>query len=184
MKILISLIITLLFAVPSYGFEYEGISYTILDSDKKICQTSEPDRYFQGNKPVGKCIIPKDVYDKEKDPYTGEDISVKYTVVAIGKESFAHAYDLTSVELPNSVTDIEYNAFGMCTSLTSVYIPESVRKIDYSAFGGCYALESLVIPKSVSFIGEAAFVGCGSLKSVSLPESGYYIGNSAFNQSM
>ena len=63
-------------------------------------------------------------------------------------------------------TVIGEGAFKDCTSLESIDIPNSVTEIDGYAFGGCTSLESIDIPNSVTEIGEVAFEGCTSLKSI------------------
>lgn len=52
---------------------------------------------------------------------------------------------LESIELPDSVTEIEYAAFKLCTSLQSIVIPDSVTKIVDLAFKGCTSLQSIAI---------------------------------------
>ena len=52
--------------------------------------------------------------------------------------------------------------------VTSLEIPESVTSIDY-AFSGCSSLTSIVIPDSVTSIGSGAFSGCDSLESITIP---------------
>ena len=63
-------------------------------------------------------------------------------------------------------TVIGEGAFKDCTSLESIDIPNSVTEIDGYAFGGCTSLESIDIPNSVTEIGEVAFEDCTSLKSI------------------
>ena len=76
-----------------------------------------------------------------------------------------------SYSIPNSVTEIRWNAFSGCTSLTSVVIPDGVTSIDDSTFDGCTSLASITIPDSVTSIGEYAFYGCTSLTNVVIPDS-------------
>ncbi|MBQ7886083.1 MAG: leucine-rich repeat domain-containing protein [Clostridia bacterium] len=78
--------------------------------------------------------------------------------------------DLTSVEIPGSVTEIGMAAFHGCSALTSIVIPKGVTKIGEYAFFGCSSLESVEIPDSVTEIGERAFECCSSLKSIVIPE--------------
>ena len=70
--------------------------------------------------------------------------------------------------------------FKGCSELTSINIPDSITYIDDEAFGGCTALTSISIPNSVTKIGRRVFLGCTGLTSISIPESVTYIGENAF----
>ena len=87
---------------------------------------------------------------------------------------------LTSISIPDSVTEICEGAFASCSNLTSVSIPDSVTEIGDSAFFGCSSLTNVSIPDSVTEIGYNAFRDCSSLTSVSIPDSVTEIGSSAF----
>ena len=79
---------------------------------------------------------------------------------------FQGCTSLTSVVIPEGVTNISRSAFYGCTSLTSVAIPESVIAIGALAFYDCTSLTSVVIPEGVTRIGDSAFHDCTSLISV------------------
>ena len=72
--------------------------------------------------------------------------------------------------IPDSVTEIGYDAFKNCSGLTSIIIPDSVTEIGDYAFYGCTGLTSITIPDSVKEIGGGAFSDCASLREV------YYTG--------
>lgn len=57
-------------------------------------------------------------------------------------------------------------AFLSCTDMTSVTIPNSVTEIAYEAFGGCIGLTSVTIPSSVTYIGTGAFLECSNLMKI------------------
>jgi len=59
----------------------------------------------------------------------------------------------------------------MCNSLTSVTIPNSVTNIGNQAFMSCTNLSSVTIPNGVTSIGQSAFEDCKSLTSVNIPNS-------------
>jgi hypothetical protein len=98
----------------------------------------------------------------------------------IGSHTFAGCSGLTSITIPESVTEIRWNAFADCSSLTSITVPESVTVIGSHTFAGCSGLTSITIPESVTVIGESAFAGCSSLTSITISESVTEIGGSAF----
>ena len=94
--------------------------------------------------------------------------------------AFYGCIGLTSITIPNSVTNIGNNAFSDCSGLTSVIIPKSVTDIGSGAFSGCTGLISIDIPNSVTSIGSSAFLSCSGLTSIDIPNSVTSIGGSAF----
>ena len=108
------------------------------------------------------------------------DLSQTTGLTYIGTGAFSGCSGLTSVEIPASVTSIDYEAFSGCSGLTSVVIPTSVTSIGDYAFKGCSGLTSVVIPTSVTSIGDYAFRGCSGLTSVEIPASVTSIGDYAF----
>ena len=73
---------------------------------------------------------------------------------------------MTSVTIPDGVTEIGEHAFHGCESLKSVVIGDGVTKISENAFSYCESLSSVVISNSVTEIGEYAFYDCDALSSV------------------
>ena len=104
-------------------------------------------------------------------PSVFQDNGTWYKVVTIGEHAFSNSKNLTSINIPNSVTSIGFCAFFCCYGLTSVTIPNSVTSIGESAFGSCTGLTSVTIPDSVTSIGEGAFRNCKGLTSVTIPDS-------------
>ena len=118
--------------------------------------------------------------------YTGDDTEITlpennsdYSDYVINKYMFRDS-KVTSVTIPDSVTEIFKEAFYSCDSLTSVKIGNSVKRIGSSAFSGCYNLTSVTIGNSVTHIGDYAFDGCENLTSITIPKSITNIGNTAF----
>lgn len=104
--------------------------------------------------------------------YEGTDetvvIEATYNGVAVTKIANNAFKDctFTSVEIPDSITEIGNSAFYGCRSLESVEIPDSVTSIGLRAFSLCDGLTSIVIGESVETIGDYVFDGANALSSV------------------
>ena len=97
--------------------------------------------------------------------------SVTTMGIVEGRSAFENCSKLTSVEIPNGVTTIPMSTFRGCTKLKNINIPNSVTKILSWAFADCTELEDISIPNSVEVIGSSAFAGCKSLTSIEIPKS-------------
>lgn len=138
-----------------------GLSYT-LEDDKKSYIVSG----------IGTCtdteIIIPETYEK-------------LPVTSIGKQAFKDCENLTSVDIPNSVTYINQFVFYGCTNLKSVKIPNSVTYIGSSSFYGCVYLTDVKIPNTVKYITESLFKNCSGLTNMDIPNSVTEIRTSAFS---
>ena len=56
---------------------------------------------------------------------------------------------LSSIMIPDSVTEIGEYAFQWCTSLPSIMIPDSVTKISGYAFKGCTSLKRIITTRKI-----------------------------------
>jgi len=63
---------------------------------------------------------------------------------------------------------IPTGAFYGCSNLTSITMPNSVSNIGDSAFYGCSGLTNITIPVNVTSIGTNVFSGCSGLKSITV----------------
>ena len=109
------------------------------------------------------------------ESYNGEDY-------VINSYAFYSDDKITSITIPNKISEIPDYAFEECTSLTSVKFEEGseCESIGTSAFKGCTSLTSITIPDSVTSIGPSAFYWCTSLTSVTIGNSVTSIDSSAF----
>ena len=116
----------------------------------------------------------------------------------IADHAFAGCINLTDIFIPNSVTDVDFDAFYNCKNILrplyndSVFfylpkdykgtyeLPSGIKKIATTAFASCKNHIGIVIPNSVTSIGYAAFFGCSGLTSVTIPNSVTSIGEWAF----
>ncbi len=117
-----------------------------------------------------------------KGPSELEEYHISEGARVICDEAFLPCKNLTSIELPSSVTHIGDRAFSGCWSLTAIKLPSSVTHIGDYAFYGCSGLTSIVLPSSVTHIGDDAFSCCRSLTSIELPSSVTHIGSNPFSE--
>ncbi len=102
-------------------------------------------------------------------------------VTSIGGYAFS-GLDITSVEIPDSVTNIGEFAFNGCTSLLTVTIGSGVTSIPYAMFNNCAMLQTVTMEGNVKSIGAYALYNCKALSSIALPSTVLSIGDYAFYQ--
>lgn len=154
--------------IDSYAFDNcSNLSEFIVDSDNSSF-TSEDGVLFDKN--MGTLLH----YPAKKSG----DYTIPNSVTSIEHNAFWHCSELTSVIIPDGVTEIE--PFWNCDGLTNVTIPNSVTSINPYTFQGCYNLTDITIPNNVKSIGDGAFYDCSSLKSIVIPDGVTSIGYSTF----
>ena len=107
-----------------------------------------------------------------------KNTTIPNTVTTIGVQVFAGCKDLTSIQIPNSVTSISDGAFAEC-GLTEIIIPNSVVSIGDYSFQNTQ-LSTVRIPSSVITIGDVAFSGNEKLTSLHIEDGVGLINSSAF----
>ena len=144
-------------------FTYNDLDYEVLSVEDKTCQKIQQMQYPGG-------------FDAVLDAhpvYNGEE----YTLVSLGERALSTS-NLTSVEIPNTVTSIGFGAFHGCRRLTSLEIPNSVTSIEDWAFGYS-GITSIKLSNSLTAIPDSAFYGA-QLTSIEIPTSVTSIGSDAF----
>lgn len=108
-------------------------------------------------------------------------VTIPDGITELGEYVFSTCDDLTTVKLPSTITVIPKSAFAYCPKLTTVTIPASVTTIDDKAFYCCEGLTSITIPSKVSYIGTQAFYYCRSLTSIAVPSGITTVNDSTFS---
>ena len=93
--------------------------------------------------------------------------------------SFAEDLSITSVIIPEGITDIGEIAFYGCANLREVVFPSSLRFIREEAFGDS-AITEAILPAGLELIEEKAFFSCESLRRAEVPGLSTVIGSDAF----
>ncbi|MBQ0068803.1 MAG: leucine-rich repeat protein [Bacteroidales bacterium] len=106
---------------------------------------------------------------------------VPETVTAIGDYAFKGHAGLQSIELPNSLKTIGFEAFAS-TGLRRLVIPDSVTTIEDHAFYTCTHLRSITIGAGVTSIADGCFGGAKGANALS--EVIYNARNCSFNSKM
>lgn len=147
------------------GWFLNGVKFesgTVLTDDITLVAKWEKEnfRYFEND---GKITI---------NEYIGSATDVIIPAKKNGKPvttietTFENNTKITSVSIPDSITNIGHSTFHGCSSLASITIPDSITNIGYSAFENCSNLVSITIGKNVKSIGDSAFRDCNNLTKV------------------
>lgn len=147
----------------AYDFEVNGIYYNVLSISSRTCGVT-----YGENKYSGDIVIPETV------TYNGSEFTVTsiYGDYYEKKGAFSNC-KITSVILPNSITDIGRYAFSGCPYLITVKMPDNVNSIGEEAFYNCTSLTYIAIPSNVRTVGHSAFSNCTSLRELEIKDGNY-----------
>ena len=107
-------------------------------------------------------------------------VQLPTSLTYIGSHAFESCYSLTSIDIPEGVRSIGDYVFCYCEKLARVNLPSTLEKIGRNAFEQCYALESVSLADGITEIPNSAFLRCTNLKSVDMPNTLKTIGKNAF----
>ena len=174
MRLKIILLFLLLFytSISAMDFVYYNVAYNLLGSVYE-CEVTYLDRSPNKNEYYvrGTLVIPSQVeYVKNKQTYTS-------TVKRIGQFAFSNCSQMTSVELPASITTIEWKAFEKCTGLKSITVPSNVSFVSTQAFSDCTYLREAYIDATVH---DEVFLNCINLEFVEFGPSTNYVLKNCF----
>lgn len=102
-------------------------------------------------------------------------VSFGDSVMSIGEKAFYYCGKLTSIDIPNSVATIGQEAFEYC-GLTSVFIPNGITNLETKAFAECKNLATVIVGDSVTSLTDYLFDGCTGLTSVTIGKNMVNIG--------
>ena len=166
-----------------------NLAYITVDKDNKVYDSRENCNaviHTATNELVAGCKntkIPSGVTRIGGLAFSGIDVSsieIPNTVTSIGRDAFAYCKGLTSIKLPESLQQMREHVFMWCTNLTSINIPDGITEIEDYSFQGCGNLTSVTLPENLETIGKSAFGICSSLSEIVIPVTVTSIGSMAF----
>ena len=114
------------------------------------------------------------------DAATGSGVVVFDAPVTYFGSPFAYNDTLTSIVIPDSVTEFDWYAFDNCYNLTSVNIPNGVTTLPEGLFEYCDKLASITIPDSVTTVEDCVFMSCIGLTDITLGKKVTSVGANVF----
>ena len=115
---------------------------------------------------AGMTVIPENLFHKNS---TLTSVEIPDTVTEIDDYAFAQT-GLENIELPSSVTTLQYEIFSG-SNLVQISIPDSVTDMGNAIFQNCSKLQKVKLPKVRYNIGEYTFAGCTSMEEIQLPKT-------------
>ena len=91
------------------------------------------------------------------------------SVKRIGYYAFGSNDSLTSITIPEGVTDLDGYAFAGCAGLREIILPDSVTTVSFGVFMSCTSLERFEFSENTKTIGSFVFDGCTNLREVKMP---------------
>ena len=112
---------------------------------------------WYNNQPEGVIYINKVLYKYKGTMPENTNFEVKSGTICIAGYAFAGLADglfkgcpgLTSITIPNSVTNIGNRAFVNCVNLSSIIIGNGVTTVEFQAFAGCSGLSHVIVKKNI-----------------------------------
>ena len=169
------------FFVPVSAEEYEenGFKYDVYEKEATITGGKiEGDQLVIPEKIGGFPVtgIGDEAFRKNK--FTS--IQLPDSIVNIGWNAFRNSKNLKTIRLPKNLKVIGSRAFSNCAKLETINFNNKLNGIDYGAFSGCISLTKITLPKNVEYIADNSFAKCYKLKSIKLNEKLETIGEDAF----
>ena len=119
----------------------------------------------------------ENVIMQEREKEDGTIEGVEY----IGAHAFRDCSNLKTVQMANSVKEIERFAFYYCEKLQNITLSDNIKVLKSHTFSDCKNLTKIELPKNLEEIEIRAFFNC-NLKEITLPKNLEKMGNDVFGQ--
>ncbi|MCQ2218106.1 MAG: leucine-rich repeat domain-containing protein [Paludibacteraceae bacterium] len=113
--------------------------------------------------------------------YCPKSIDILQSVIDIDNFAFKNCQKLEVINLPDNLQSIGRHAFEN-TGIKSIRFPRNLNQIEHDAFRRCSQLSEIDFPNSIKSIEFNTFEGCCQLKKITFPSSLESIGSQTFAQ--
>lgn len=137
-------------AAAQHAATIDGIKYYMIDGEATVM--------VQDEALSGDIVIPPAVS-------YGDDV---YTVSGITSGAF-RSTDITSIVLPDGITELPDYCFYLCNELASVTLPGGLKSMGQSCFSES-GIEGISLPETLTSLGSSCFYNCRKLTTIDLPD--------------
>jgi len=131
---------------------------------------------------AGKTVTITDCAEGARGDLVIPDTIEGCSVTKIDQRAFLECKQITSIKIPETVTNIGIWAFSHCESLAEIVIPDSVTMMGHGICNGCENLQLAVVGKGLKSLPSSTFAHCPKLNDVRLSDSITEIGDWAFEE--
>ena len=96
-----------------------------------------------------------------------ENLVIAEGITTIGRLVFWWS-GFHTIQLPDTLVEIEDSAFARCYSLKAPILPDSLTELGRCVFDECYGFDKIVIPRNLKVLPYGTFRSCRNLKEVEL----------------
>ena len=139
-------------------WEYSSLQY--LDYGKYNSNKEIYIKGLKGNYPYSELILP--------DSIDGLNVTLIYD------NAFYNVSGITSIEMPDTIVEIDTYAFARMPDLKSIKLSNKLSYLDDYAFYQCTALETIELPNTLEHVGTHVLIGCSSLTKIKTELSSKY----------
>jgi hypothetical protein len=134
------------FTVSAYDFMVDSLSYNVIAENEVEVTHNDSARVS------GDVVIPATIVHD----------GITYHVTRIGDDAF-RGCAITSIDIPEGVTAINFFAFNGCSHLEYIEFPNSLVSLGRWVFYNCRSIKTLNIPRNLTDIAYTALAGLSGL---------------------
>ena len=162
------------YSLSSAGQAVEGSDYTITEIGEEVFKKSTIETIDMSNSSILKlgnsCFY---------GALSLKTVILSNCLTTIGNGCF-YETAIETIDMPDSVVEIDDFAFFWCSALNSVTLSNSLESLPRSCFGMCSSLTTIVLPETISSLGEGCFA-TSSLSSINFPDALTGLPTNCFN---